>query len=96
MSVRGWTAHGLALVGEDERLWTVEEAARLLGPPALSTVLLRRLVTELEWEAAGTRRADRPAARGRQPRVYRAAHFIEVYERLSPLIAMREDGQQAA
>lgn len=80
----GWTAHGLALVGEDERLWTVEEAARLLGPPSLSTVLLRRLVAELEWEALGTRQADRADGRGRQPRVYRAVDFIRVYESLSP------------
>lgn len=83
MSGRGWSSHGLALVGEDERLWTVEEAARLLGPPVLSTVLLRRLVAELEWEPAGTRRPDRADARGRQPRVYRAIKFIEMYEKLS-------------
>lgn len=83
MTVRGWSSSGLMIVGEDERLWTVEEAARLLGPPRLSTVLLRRLVTELEWEPAGTRRPDRQEPRGRQPRVYRAIDFIRVYESLS-------------
>jgi hypothetical protein len=81
--VSGWSSQGLELVGEDERLWTVEEASRLLGPPALSTALLRRLVAELEWEAVGTRQADRPDGRGRQPRVYRAIDFIRVYEGLS-------------
>lgn len=82
----GWSSHGLTLVGEDERLWTVEEAARLLGPPVLSTVLLRRLVAELEWEAEGTRRPDKTDARGRQPRVYRAIDFIKMYENLSSAV----------
>lgn len=83
MSSRGWSSYGLTLVGEDERLWTVEEASRLLGPPVLSTALLRRLVAELGWEPAGTKQVARADARGRQPRVYRAIDFIKMYEKLS-------------
>jgi hypothetical protein len=83
MGQRGWTAQGLTLVGEDERLWTVEEAARLLGPPCLSTIQVRQLISMWQLEPVGTRRPDRDELRGRRPRVYRAIDFIKAYDTLS-------------
>lgn len=83
MGQRGWTAQGLTLVGEDERLWTVEEAARLLGPPSLSAVQVRQLIAMRDLQPVGTRRPTRAETRGRLPRVYRAIDFIKAYDALS-------------
>jgi hypothetical protein len=80
---RGWTSAGLELVGDDERLWTVEEAARLLGPPVLKEHQVRHLIVFMQLKPVGTRRPDREDKRGRQPRVYRAIDFIRAYDALS-------------
>lgn len=83
MGQRGWTAEGLTLVGEDERLWTVEEASRLLGPPSLSAAQVRQLIAMRQLAPVGTRRPDRVEPRGRLPRVYRAIDLIKAYDILS-------------
>lgn len=79
MTERGWSSAGLALVEKDERLWTVEEAARLLGAPC-SAARLRFLIDWYAIEPVGTRRPDRIDARGRRPRVYRAIDIIKAYD----------------
>lgn len=88
---RGWTSKELSVVHDDESLWTVAEAARHLGPvphdpedtPALVTVAkLRDLTRYHRLTPAGKRRSSRPGQPGRYARVYQAADFIALYERL--------------
>lgn len=80
---RGWTCNGLALVEEDERLWTVQQAAQFLGPPALAPWEVRRIILWLNIQPVGTYRKDGPEKRGRRPRVYRAIDLIKAYDTLS-------------
>lgn len=80
---RGWSSAELTLVGADERLWTVAEAARLLGPPVLDVAQVRQLVVMMQIKAVGTRAKEGPEKRGRQPRVYRAVDLIRAYDVLS-------------
>lgn len=77
---RGWTAQGLAIVGEDEHLWTVEEAAQLLD---VDVTWVRQLIALGGMEPVGTRRSNRLETRGRLPRVYRAIDFIKKRDALS-------------
>lgn len=83
MTQRGWTAGHLSLVGDDERLWTLEDASRLLGPPVLDAAFLRQLVLRLDLQPVGTRPVEGHDRRGRQPRVYRAIDLIKMYDALS-------------
>jgi hypothetical protein len=83
MTRRGWTTAGLTLVEADDRLWTIGEAARLLGPPVLKEYQVRQLVVMMQLKPVGTRRPDRVDKRGRQPRVYRAIDFIRAYDVLA-------------
>lgn len=80
MTERGWTAEGLVLVEYDERLWTVEQAALLLGKKIGS---VRWLITELAIQPVGKQKQDGPDRRGRQPRVYRAIDLIKGYDVLA-------------
>lgn len=80
MTQRGWTTDGLPLIGDDEKLWTVEEAARFLDRPLIR---VKQLVAAIELEPVGTRLKGGTEKRGRQPRVYRAIDFIKVYDALS-------------
>jgi chromatin segregation and condensation protein Rec8/ScpA/Scc1 (kleisin family) len=80
MTKKGWSSAGLELVGEDDRLWTVDEAARFLEERPED---LRWLIRRLNIPPVGTRRPDRADKRGRQPRVYRAIDFIKAYDALS-------------
>lgn len=80
MTTRGWTTEGLVLVETDERLWTVEQAAMLLGKKPGS---VRWLISELEIQPVGMQKQDGPERRGRQPRVYRAIDLIRAYDFLS-------------
>lgn len=90
---RGWTSCDLSVVGENEKLWTVVDAAQHLGPlphdpedtPILVTVAkLRDLTRYHGLQPAGKRRSSRPGQPGRYARVYRAADFIALYGRLDP------------
>jgi len=90
---RGWISAELDVVGEDDTLWTVTEAAQHLGAlpdhpedtPAQITVDKLRLYTRLhprELPPAGKRRTSPPGQPGRYARVYHARDFIALYERL--------------
>lgn len=90
---RGWTSQELDVVCDDENLWTVVDAARHLGPvpqdpedtPVPVTVTkLRDLTRYHRLPPAGKRRSSRPGQPGRYARVYRAADFINLYERMHP------------
>jgi hypothetical protein len=76
---RGWSDAGLSTMGDDPALWTVADAAALLGPPELSTAQVRQLVQLAHILPVGRRRAART---GRYARVYRATDLIQAYESL--------------
>lgn len=83
MTTKGWTSQELKVVTDDQTLWTVTEAARLLGPPELPVVTARYLVQLTGMEPQGKRRTTAYGRAGRYARVYRAQDFIEAYEALS-------------
>lgn len=82
MNKRGWSSEGLDLVGEDDCLWTVEDAARFLGSP-VTVPQVRYLITLRQLEPVGVRRPVRAEARGRAARVYRAVELIKAYDNLT-------------
>lgn len=77
---RGWSSAGLRTVGDDPNLWTVSDAARLLGPPELSVRQVRNLVKIFGIEAEGKRRVTEAGHSGRHARVYPAESFIKAYD----------------
>lgn len=82
-TARGWSSNGLQTVGYDAQLWTAENAAKLLGPPYLSTTQVRALIRCANLQPAGKRRTTDPWIRGgRHSRVYRADELIRLYESL--------------
>lgn len=80
MTARGWTTYGLALVDEDEKLWTVAQAATLLER---SPADVRFVIRSLRIQAVGMHKQNGPEKRGRQPRVYRALDLIRAYDGFS-------------
>jgi hypothetical protein len=89
---RGWTSADLIAVGEDDTLWTVAEAARLMGPlpndpptlpPAAVETKLRILTCAFHLQPCGKRRTSKPGRPGRYARVYHAQDIIELYEMLN-------------
>lgn len=93
---RGWTSTDLKAVGDDDRLWTVADAAAHLGPlpgddehtPMEVTVTkLRNLARYHHLQPAGKRRSTQPGRAGRHARVYPASAFITLYERMEPEMA---------
>lgn len=83
MSGRGWKSDGLKVVGDDDRYWTVAQAAALLGPPRLTVAQVRQLVQMRNIQPVGKRRVSSHGTAGRYPRVYLATDFIEAFEALS-------------
>ena len=77
---RGWTTTGLAIVDQDEHLWTVTEAAPRLDRRPDN---VRWLIRELEIAPVGMQKQTGADKRGRQPRVYRAIDLIRAYDGLS-------------
>ena len=80
MNSRGWTSRGLKTVGDDPKLWTVAQAACLLGPPNLSVREVRNLVHIFNIEPVGKRRVTAEGQSGRHARVYEAGEFIRAYD----------------
>lgn len=83
---RGWTSDGLPTVGDDPTLWTVSEAASLLGPPQLSPAKVRELVQlfslKYDMNPVGKRRVTARGRGGRHARVYKADSLIRAYNDL--------------
>lgn len=79
---RGWLASSLPVVGDDPALWTAADAARLLGPPTLTTDQVRQLIRMVGLEPVGKRRTGNPRIGGRHARVYAAESLIRAYEAL--------------
>jgi hypothetical protein len=80
MTTRGWVSVGLTIVEPDERLWTVAQAASLLGERPAD---VRWVIRRLSIAPVGAQRKDGPERRGRQPRVYRAIDLIQAYDGFS-------------
>lgn len=80
---RGWSSTGLRTVGDDETLWTVADAANLLGPPQLSQAQVRQLIRMLSLQPSGKRRVTPLGHPGRHARVYEAEALIKAYDALS-------------
>lgn len=83
---RGWSSSGLRTVGDDETLWTVADAATLLGPPQLTHVQVRQLIKMVNIEPAGKRRVTPRGRPGRHARVYPAEALIKAYDALSRVL----------
>jgi hypothetical protein len=77
---KGWSSADLKTVGDDDKLWTAEEAAVLLGPPDLTTDEVRRLIRTFNLKPVGKRRTTGHGQPGRHARVYAALEFIEAYD----------------
>lgn len=82
MTERGWSVEGLPVVGDDATLWTAADAARLLGPPELTTDQVRQLIRMTGLAPVGRRRTAGPHTGGRAARVYPAEALIRAYEAL--------------
>lgn len=82
---RGWSSAGLRTVGDDPNLWTVTDAARLLGPPELSPAQVRQLVKIFNIKAQGKRRVTADGRSGRHARVYDAQSLIKAYHAIQEL-----------
>jgi len=80
---RGWSSTGLSTVGDDENLWTVADAAALLGPPRLTQIQVRQLIKMLSIQPSGKRRVTPLGRPGRHARVYDAETLIKAYDALS-------------
>jgi len=80
---RGWSSDGLKTVGDDDTLWTVADAAGLLGPPQLTRVQVRQLIKMVDLEPVGKRRVTPMGRPGRHARVYPAEALIKAYDALS-------------
>lgn len=76
----GWTSYGLKTVGDDPELWTVAQAAVLLGPPDLNIREVYNLVKIFGLEPVGKRRSTVVGQSGRHARVYQASEFIKAYD----------------
>lgn len=90
---RGWTSSELDVVEDDPMLWTIADAAARLGPlpndpPDLPTqavtTKLRILTQYMGLPPVGKRRTSPAGHPGRYARVYHAADFIGLYERMEP------------
>lgn len=79
---RGWSSAGLPAVGDDPSLWTAADAARLLGPPELTTVQVRQLTRLFDIRPIGKRRVTTHGRSGRHARVYPAAALIRAFDTL--------------
>ncbi len=77
MTARGWTSADLPMVGEDDTLWTINEAANYL---CMDVAEVREMVSYRRLEAVGKRRTAARGRPGRCARVYRAADLIMEYE----------------
>lgn len=77
---RGWSSAELTLVQQDEKYWTVAEAATYLGRRQDD---VRFIIRSLNITPIGMQKQTGPEKRGRQPRVYRALDLIRAYDALS-------------
>lgn len=87
---RGWTSQNLPVVGDDETLWTIAEAAEHLGPlpgdpenmPKQAIITKLRILASYyprDLPAVGKRRTALEGQPGRCARAYRAADFVAFY-----------------
>lgn len=81
---RGYATKSLSVVAvDDERYWTVSDAAKLLGPPELSEAQVRQLVNLCSLSPAGKRPGG---SRRRHVRVYKAEELIRAYAAIASVL----------
>jgi hypothetical protein len=90
---RGWSNAGLPTVGDDGALWSVADAARLLGPPDLNADQVRNLIRLTNIRPVGIRRIGRHSGRG--ARVYLAGDLIRAYDALHGVATALEPGDDS-
>jgi hypothetical protein len=73
---KGWTSRDLPVAEWEPGLWSVAQAAALLGPPVMTEAQVRTLIRCASVKPVGKRR-EGP---GRYSRVFRAADLIRMYE----------------
>lgn len=81
MSGRGWESSNLPVVGDDERYWTVAQAATLLAEPRVSIAEVRLFIRLRDIHPVGKRRTTAHGTAGRYARVYPAVELIEAHDR---------------
>jgi hypothetical protein len=78
---RGYATRELAVISpDDERYWSVADAARLLGPPEWTESQVRQLVNLLALQPAGKRQGG---SRRRHVRVYEAGVLARAHSALA-------------
>lgn len=85
MTGRGWSSAGLRVVGDDENLWTVADAARLLGPPVLTEAQVRQLIRLIGIQPMGKRNTSQPGRSARHARVYHSLDLIRAFDAIHRL-----------
>jgi hypothetical protein len=81
---RGYATGTLPVIAvDDERYWTVADAARLLGPPDLDEAQVRQLVNLCSLEPVGKRPGG---SRRRHVRVYRAEQLVRAYQAIASVL----------
>jgi hypothetical protein len=85
---RGYATRSLPVVSvDDERYWSVSDAASILGPPDLSEMQVRQLVHLLNMQPIGKRSGG---SRRRHVRVYDAAHLARAYAAIESVLMPAE------
>jgi hypothetical protein len=81
---RGYATRSLGVVAEDdERYWSVADAARLLGPPMMTEAQVRNLIHLASLEPQGKRRGG---SRRRHVRVYDASEILRAHSAISTVM----------
>jgi hypothetical protein len=81
---RGYATMTLPVVSmDDERYWSVSDAARLLGPPDLSDAQVRQLIHLFGFQPAGKRNGG---SRRRHVRVYDAEKLARAYAAIASVL----------
>lgn len=93
MTARGWKSDDLPVVGDDGRLWTAADAARLLGPPELSAAQVRHLVRLFNLTPVGKRRTSPHGVSGRYARVYRSTDLLRAFDAVYRAMETTAPGQ---
>jgi hypothetical protein len=80
MPQAGWSSKELPVLSDDQlgKNWTIAEAAGMLGPPELTELQLRQLVSMLGLQPVGRRPGST-----RYVRAYKADDLIRLYEALA-------------
>ena len=87
---RGYATRDLPLVEiDDERFWSVSDAAKILGPPEMSELQVRQMIHLFRFEPSGKRVGG---ARRRHIRVYDASLLARAHAALASVMPREATG----